>query len=374
MATVGSALDELRVYCDIAVRHSYDQYEKHGTLHGKAQLAFDDATVWTSPWVPDDFDVCEARSHPVYQRRFSPAQRLAWNHLQWALDYSAIAQGERQIIVLNNFAVKAYGEVLPSVVELERRESYEETDHIDAFTVVLEGIRQRYFKNATRPMWSIPASGFGSNNANRLVRHSLGVLARHLLGSNFPTLFFLARGMKTHGFKPFENTIAGYEEGHSAIRMISHLHRLDESRHMATSLHLARLSNEVLNTVPRDNRLLFGMAVNAAFPRGRSVRYRLDWWRRVLDTSTVYADIPAAEKEDLYRHLASRIEPNLRTLHDVQARLTRQANKRIVEESGLSPAMKRLFVDILRKDPAYAATVDAVELPAEPPMDSPGEA
>lgn len=362
MPTTSQALDELRTYCDIAVRHSYDQYEKHGTLHEKAYKAFHDDTVWTSKWVPDDFDVCEARSHWVYQRRFTEAQRLAWNHLQWALDYSSVAQGERQIIVLNNFAVKEYGHVLPSVVELERRESYEETDHIAAFTIVLEGVRERYFRSSRSTQWSIPASGFGSNNLNRLVRHTLGSLARHLLGSNFPTLFFLARGMKTHGFKPFENAITTFDDGHAAMKMISHLHRLDESRHMATSLHLARLSTQVLDTLPRDNRLLFTAAVQAAFPKGRSARYRLDWWRRVLDESTIYADIPAEEREDLYRHLEARIDANLRGLHQLQTRLTRQANKRIIEECGLSPEMKRLFVDILRKDPAYAATIDAVEL------------
>jgi len=363
MPTTSAALDELRTYCDIAVRHSYDQYAKHGTLHEKAHDAFADETVWREKWVPDDFDVCEARSHWVYVDRFTHEQRLAWNHLQWALDYSAVAQGERQIIVLNNFAVKEYGHILPSVVELERRESYEEVDHIAAFTMVIEGVRQRYFKNNKEQVWSIPASGFGSDTANRAIRHTLGALARHLLGANFPTLFFLARGMKTHGFKPFENAITTFEEGHPAMKMISHLHRLDESRHMATSLNLARLSNEVLDTLPRDNRLLFKMAVQSAFPKGRSAQYRLDYWRRVLDESTVYADIPKEEREDLYRHLEARIETNLRNLHGLQTRLTRQANKRIVEECGLSPAMKRVFVDHMRSDPAYAATVDAVVLP-----------
>lgn len=365
MPTTAAALDELRTYCEVALRHSYDQYEKHGTLHEKAHDAFHDESVWGHPWVPEDFDVCDARSHRVYRELFSEQQQLAWNHLQWALDYSAVAQGERQIVVLNNFAVKAYGHILPSVVELERRESYEEVDHIAAFTVVLDGVHKRYFKRSAQVPWSIPASGFGSETANRLVRHSLGALARHLLGANFPTLFFLARGMKTHGFKPFENAITTFDEGHKTMRMISHLHRLDESRHMATSLHLARLSNQVLDTLPRDNRILFGRAVRAAFPKGRSAQYRLDWWRRVLDEATIYEDIPREAREELYQHLERRVNENLHDLHALQTRLTRQANKRIVEECGLSPAMKALFVEIMRSDPAYAATVDAVRLPGD---------
>jgi hypothetical protein len=133
---------------------------------------------------------------------------------------------------------------------------------------------------------------------------------------------------------------------------------------MATSLNLARLSTAVLDTVPRDNLLLFRLAVQAAFPRGRSANYRLDYWRRVLDESTIYADIPKVERDALYQHMTERIQANLQTLHERQTRLTRQANKRIVEECGLSPAMKRAFVDILRADPAYAATVDAVKFDA----------
>ncbi|MDP2309647.1 MAG: hypothetical protein Q8P18_26745 [Pseudomonadota bacterium] len=356
------ALSELELYCGMATRHSYDQYEKHGTLFSKAVTAFRDDSVWTEKWVPDDFDVCDAASHPVWEQRFTGEQKLAWNHLQWALDYSAVAQGERQIIVLNNFAVKEYGAILPSVCELERRESFEETDHIEAFCVVLEGVRARYFKTRKEPLQSIPASGFSSETLNRLSRRAMGRVATYLLGSNFPTLFFLARGMKTHGFKPFENSIVTNDEGHPAIRMISHLHRLDESRHMATSLNLARLSSAVLEALPRDNKLLFRLAVQAAFPRGRSADYRLTYWRRVLNESTIYADIPKAERDALYAHMESRIGVNLQSLHERQARLTRQANKRIVEECGLSPDMKRLFVDVLRSDPAYAATVDAVRL------------
>ena len=363
MTGTQAALHELGSYCDMAVRHSYDQYERHGTLLSKAVVAFRDDTVWDEKWVPDDFDVCDARSHPVWER-FTPAQKLAWNHLQWALDYSAVAQGERQIIVLNNFAVKEYADILPAVVELERRESFEETDHIAAFTVVLEGIRLRYFQRSKQQLWSIAASGFTNETLNRLSRRVMGTVANHLLGSNFPTLFFLARGMKTHGFKPFENAICTNEEGHAAIRMISHLHRLDESRHMATSLNLARLSADVLDSLPRDNRLLFRMAVQAAFPKGRSADYRLVYWRRVLNESTIYADLREADRDALFAHMESRIDANLQTLHARQARLTRQANKRIVEECGLSLEMKRVFVEILRGDPAYAATVDAVRLDA----------
>jgi hypothetical protein len=361
MSATSRALTELETYCAIAVKHSYDQYDKHGTLHNKAAIAFEDPTVWEERWVPDDFDVCEARTSSAWQR-FSREQKLAWNHLQWCLDYSAVAQGERQLIVLNQFASADYKRVLPSVVELEERESFEETDHIHAFTMVIDACRERYFKGRRESLWSIPASGIGSERVNRRIRHLVGTLGRHLLGSNFPTLYFLARGMKTHGFKPFENAITTSDATHPVMKTISHLHRLDESRHMATSLNLARLSTAVLDTLPKDNLLVFKAACQAAFPHRRSAAYRLTYWRKVLDEATIFADLPREVRDDLYRHLEARIGPNLTELHALQTRLTRQANKRIVEECGLSPAMKRAFVSHMRADPAYAATVDAVDL------------
>jgi len=357
-----SAAQELREYCELSLRHSYDQYEKHGTLHEKAAEGFRDPTIWDHRWIPDEFDVTEARLHPVHEA-FSPTQKLAWNHLEWCMEYSAVAQGERQIVVLNNYAVASYRHTLDCVVELERRESYEETDHIACFKMVIEACHTRYFPADTDPLWSVPASGLTNPTLNRAMRKAMGILGEYLLGSNFPTLFFLARGMKTHGFKPFENAIARYGEGHKATRMIAYLHRLDESRHMATSLNLARLSTTLLDALPKDNRLLFEMAVNACFPTGRSHYYPISYWRKVLDTAAVYEDVPTHAKAELLRHMEARLTANISHLHQVQIPITRQANKRIVEESGLSLPMKRLFVEILRRDPAYACTIDAVELP-----------
>lgn len=363
MGGTGLALKELEQYSAMAVAHSYNQYEKHGTLHSKAGIAFAHPTIWQERWVPDDFDICEARTSATWAR-FSQEQRLAWNHLQWVLDYSAVAMGEKQLIVLNECAAGDYAKVLPSVVELEKRESFEEQDHIDCFAMVIDAVGERYFQGKGTAVWSISASGFTRERFNKVGRKVVGRLGRYLLGSNFPTLYFLARGMKTHGFKPFENAITTSEVCHESMRTISHLHRLDESRHMATSLNLARLSTAVLETLPKDNALLFKAACEACFPHGRSAEYRISYWRRVLDTARIYQDIPAEEKRALVQHMERRLAANLQGLHELQARLTRQANKRIVEEAGLSPAMKRIFVEHMRGDPAYAATVDAVQIDA----------
>jgi len=364
MARYQAALRELDRYSKMAVRHSLDQYAKHGTLHHKAEEAFEDPKIWDYKWVPDTFDIGEAREHPIFQERFTRAQQLAWNHLQWGLDYTVVGQGERQIIVLNNYAVRQYKDLLPSVVELEERETFEEVDHLDAFNVLLEALRARYLPHRRKQLWSMPASGFSSDRLNKLTRHAMGVVAEKMLGPNFPTLFFLTRGLKTHNFKPFENAIASFKEGHHGVSQVSHLHRLDESRHMATALNIAKYSNEVLESLPYESRLIFRAAIKAAYPKGRMTKYRLAYWRHVLDEAVIYRDIPREEKEALFAHITDRTHANLQHLHDLQTRLTRQANKRIVEECGLTPELKQLFVDELRSDPIYKNLVDAVDLEA----------
>ena len=150
------------------------------------------------------------------------------------------------------------------------------------------------------------------------------------------------------------------------IRQISHLHRLDESRHMATSLYLAKLSNVVLETVPVESRALFAAAVHASWPVQRQVENRVGYWKAVLHEAPIYSDVSRAEKADLLQHIRSQTEANLHALHPRQAQLTRQANKRIVEACGLSPEYKAIFVDLLRKDPLHASLVDAVDLDTFP--------
>lgn len=358
--TLQNALTELDSYADMTIAHSKRQYEKHGTLHDVAKKAFASADIWNHPWVPADFDIGLTHKHPLFSQ-FTEAQKLAWNHLQWGLEYTVVGQGERQIITLNNYAVSQYAPILPSVVELEKRECFEEVDHLAAFQEGLDALHHKYLSHRSSSLWSIPASGFASERLNKKYRSLLGLLANHLLGSNFPTLFFLTRGMKTHHFKPFENAIAHNPETPEGIREVSHLHRLDESRHMATALYIARLSNEILDKVPNDSRLLFELAIRAAWPKNRMWEYRVQYWSNALE-APIFDDLSRPDKQALLAHIKTHTAASLRQLHPRQMRLTRQANKRIIEESGLSPKMKRLFVQILRKDDQHAPLVDAVQL------------
>lgn len=358
------ALAELDRYAKMAVEHSVGQYDREGTLHAKALALYDQAAVWDKPWVPEDFDLGRAHEHWVYQTRFSTEQKLAWNHLQWGLDYSIVGKGELQIIVINKYAVKAFDGLLPSVIELEERESFEEIDHYEAFKTVIEGLSKKYMPHRKEPLYAFSPSGFRGEAANKVLRHAIGQAGRLMLGNHFPAMFFLSRGLKTHNFKPFENAIASWDQAPKGIREISHLHRLDESRHMATSLWLAKLSNDVLDTVPYESRTLVKAAAAAAWPKGRMAESRVDYWRQVLEEAPIYQDIAKPERAELLEHVRRNTEAGLAKLHFRQEQLTRQANKRIVEECGLPLHLKRAFVGALRKDPATAPMVEAVELPA----------
>ena len=133
---------------------------------------------------------------------------------------------------------------------------------------------------------------------------------------------------------------------------------------MATALYMAKLSNAVLETLPQEGRLLLARGVAVSFPRQRMAEARYRYWRMVLDNATPYRNVPDEDKSALMAHIVSHTRQNMAALHERQTRLTRQANKRLVESSGLDPQLKRLFVEALRSDPHTAKLVDAVELEA----------
>ena len=361
--TVQSAIAELDAYAKMNVRHSQDQYAKHGTLHSVALRAFDQdsAELWSKPWVPWDFDVGDSYSHPVYQR-FTEAQKLAWNHLEWAYNYEIVAAGEKQIIVLNNYAVRQYRHILPSVVELEERESFEEIDHVDAFKTGLDAIYDRYLPGVKQDITALSPSGFRQQHLNKLMRHMTGRVANKLLGPNFPTLFFLIRTIKTVSFKGMENSIAMFDEAPEQLRRVSHLHRLDESRHQATALKLSKLSQEILDQTSWESKRLFKLAIHSAWPENRMLEARMRFWKLALFEGAIFQSIPLEDKTAFFSHICQNASKNSLTLHPRQVTMTQQVTKRAVTESGLSPEFKRLFVDVLRQDPVHRNLVSAIEI------------
>ena len=356
-------LEKLDAYCRKTLTRSTRHHERFGPLVEHAQRTLQDAAIWNHEWTPRELDYGQAADHPVYQDSFSEAQRLAWSHLHWVMDYITVAQGEQQVVVLNGMAARRFRAVCPSVCDLQDRESAEEADHVAAFFEVKAAVEQRYFPRG-HTLDVAATSGTRSGRVNRATRWVIGQGADRIFGSNFPTLFFLTRGMKSHQFKPFELAYSKHEPSHPAMRQLSEMHGWDESRHIATAQHLCRLANPLLDSVPQENRVLFRLAMERLWPRGRVVAYRVGFWRACLFDSAIFADVPAAERRALLQHVEGNITRNLQTLHPVQESLVAKSNRRIVEECGLSPELKREFVAFLRSDPAQSAVVSTVRVPA----------
>lgn len=356
-------LEKLDAYCRKTIARSTRHHERFGPLVEHARRTLDDPSIWDHTWAPPALDYGEAAEHPVFQERFSDRQRRAWSHLHWVMDYITVAQGEQQVVVLNGMAARRFRSVCPSVCDLQDRESAEEADHVAAFFEVKAAVEARYFGRGYA-LDVAATSGTRSGRLNQATRWVIGQGADRIFGSNFPTLFFLTRGMKSHGFKPFELAYSRYEGSHPAMRQLSAMHGWDESRHIATAQHLCRLANPLLDAVPQENKALFRLAMERLWPRGRVVDYRVDFWRSCLFDSAVFADVPRPERRALLEHVEARIRRNLQALHPVQEAMVAKSNRRIVEECGLSPDLKREFVAFLRSDPAQAAVVSTVRIDA----------
>ena len=120
------------------------------------------------------------------------------------------------------------------IVELEE-ESFEEVDHLDAFK------RLRCTSPDSPHLPDVSGqycSGFQSDRLNC----SLSLASwQSILGSILSTSSSSLGSQ--HGLQPFEN-VAQFDEAPKWVSQVSHLHRLDESRHMATTLQIAKLSKE----------------------------------------------------------------------------------------------------------------------------------
>jgi len=356
------SLEQLDKYCKRTLIRSTRQHERFGSLEDEAHRALANPGIWDHEWAPPELDYGRAAEHPVHQA-FTREQKLAWSHLHWVMDYITVAQGEQQVVILNGMAARRFAAVCPSVCALQERESAEEADHVAAFFLVKDAVEARYFPRDV-PLRVDATSGTRSGRLNRGIRWLIGEGADRIFGSNFPTLFFMTRGMKSHAFKPFEIAYSRHEPSHPAIRALSELHGWDESRHIASAQHLARLANPILDAVPQENQFLFRLAMERLWPRGRVVDYRASYWRRCLAHATVFASVPSEDREALADHIERQLPRSLAALHPLQETLVAKTNRRMVEESGLSPELKREFVGFLRADPTQASVVSSVRIEA----------
>jgi hypothetical protein len=169
--------------------------------------------------------------HTPWWVHYGEEQRLALNHWIYMLMYYRISDGER-FVVLANAAVADFLQGLePEVAGLLRLEVEEELDHIEAFERVravltrlhgVEGLRMPV--KPLRPYLVAP--------------RTLRFLTRHF-GADFLAAYYLGRGIVNHLGKAFETQVEAVDGGTSALARMSHLHTVDENRHMAVSRMMA---------------------------------------------------------------------------------------------------------------------------------------
>ena len=87
-----------------------------------------------------------------------------------------------------------------------------------------------------------------------------------------------------------ENSIAMFDEAPDLLRRVSHLHRLDESRHQATALKLSKLSQEVLDKTSWESKRLFKLAIHSAWPENRMLEARTRFWKLALFEGAIFAN------------------------------------------------------------------------------------
>ena len=348
---------ELDAYCRRTLTRSHRQFGRDGSLVEQARRALDEPSIWTLPWAPAECDFGAAAEHPTWHEHFDDAQRLAWTHLAWALDYFTVSQGEGQLIRMNVHAARAMGDQLPAVVELERRESEEERDHIACFRLVVGAVWRRYLPGLGRPPVP-PTSGLSSGVFGERAQDVMGPVARRLLGQDFPPLFFLARGIKSHGFKPFEVAMSRFEESPAAIRRISAMHGQDESRHIASAHHLARLGRSLSRRTSTQSQWLFELALRALFPSGRLDGSRYVYWRYVLDRAPIFASVPPAARDALFEHVRARHGDRMGGASDRYS-MIRKSNGNLIDGADLPAGRRAAFLEHMRSDPMYARLVAA---------------
>ena len=158
-----------------------------------------------------------------------------------------------------------------------------------------------------------------------------------------------------------ENSIAMFDEAPELLRRVSHLHRLDESRHQATALKLSKLSQEILEQTKLGVETTLQTCHPQCLVENRMLEARIRFWKLALFDGAIFANIPLEDKTAFFNHICRQATKNSLSLHPRQVTMTQQVTKRAVTESGLSPEFKQIFVDVLRNDPIHRNLVEAID-------------
>ena len=176
--------------------------------------------------------------HTPWWRHYTDEQRLALNHWVYMLMYYRISDGERFVVLTNPVVADFLEEGEPEVAGLLRLEAEEEVDHISAFERVREVLTRlhgvEHLRMPVKPLRRHIVSG-------RTVRF----LIRHF-GADFVAAYYLGRGLVNHLGEAFESQVEQVDGGRSLLARLSHLHTVDENRHMAVSRMMAACTHALV--------------------------------------------------------------------------------------------------------------------------------
>lgn len=176
--------------------------------------------------------------HTPWWRHYGDEQRLALNHWVYMLMYYRISDGERFVVLTNPVVADFLQGLEPEIAGLLRLEAEEEVDHISAFERVREVLTRLHGVDGL-PMPVKPLRRYIVST--RTVRF----LTRHF-GADFVAAYYLGRGLVNHLGKAFETQVEVVEGGRSVLARLSHLHTVDENRHMAVSRMMAACTHALV--------------------------------------------------------------------------------------------------------------------------------
>lgn len=273
----------------------------------------------------------------------SDAEKLALNHWIYFLHYYRIVAGEKFVHRSNAAVAYFLSDTMPELSQLLQRENAEERDHIAAFHYILHAIADHYQFGHAR---------LAAKPAQQALRNQRLLQAvSTFFGTDYIATYFLGRGIINHMGNAFERAIARLRTSNRAVHYLSHLHAIDESKHMAASRYFGSAAGELVPARGRGGVLydllhygLRKLSVTYTFSERLSKRQEKAMSYQVIPMMPVFRARPRA-------FLASLIEAHFDSVSGVERAknaVMGKVNQTILEQAALAPAHKAQWLRWMR--------------------------
>lgn len=300
------------------------------------------AAIFADLLIPEDMTL---GYYTPWYNDLSDAEKLALNHWVYFLHYSRIVAGEQFVHRSNAAVASCLSEAMPVLSQLLLRENAEERDHMAAFQPILHAIAAYYQFGPSR-LATKPAQQ--ALRSQRLL-HTLSTY----FGADYIATYFLGRGIINHMGNAFERAIARLNTSNHAVHYLSHLHAIDESKHMAASRYFASAARELVPTRGQSGRLydllhygLRKISVTYTFSERLTKRQEKAMSYQVIPRMPVFRARPHA-------FLAALIEGHFTSLSGVERAknaVIGKGNQAILDQAALSTGHKEQWLRWMRAD------------------------